>query len=232
MERKTVVLTAVAGVVALSALVWAQSTRVLVINSQVASTDVRVINGKSYVPVTDVAKALNLQVVVNGNRIELTRAGGAMQVDGLMGKTGDWLFDGGWRFRVNRVYRADSYEGKWEFYGEQVYTAQEGKELIVVEYSYRNGNRNPAVWEMGEAFLVRPDGSTEKHWNSNLNFGGTRTVAQALLPGAESTGAWLFQVAPGSEFKQFIGRMGQFAEYDDAVRPKSETYFRVNVDVE
>lgn len=75
--------------------VWAAAGGKLVINGKVASNSVRLIDGKAYAPLTDVAKALNMVVARNGNTYELAVAGGADQVSGSrQGKIGDWLFTG------------------------------------------------------------------------------------------------------------------------------------------
>src|SRR5689334_457235 len=95
------------GVGATAAL--AQAGRTLILNGEVASRDVRVIDGRPYVPVADVAKALGQTVVTRGGGWEITAAGGANQIQGLQGKIGDTLFDGRWRFQVVAVEPVDSY---------------------------------------------------------------------------------------------------------------------------
>ena len=56
----------------LAGVCWAAGipTR-LVINHQVASTDVRMIDGKAFAPVSDIARALGQSVVLTRSSIEL-----------------------------------------------------------------------------------------------------------------------------------------------------------------
>ncbi|HEX8237583.1 MAG TPA: hypothetical protein VF600_16620 [Abditibacteriaceae bacterium] len=77
---------------------WAATSSKLVTNGKVASTSVRVIDGKAYVPLSDVATSLGMAVVKNGGDYEIKKAGGANQVGNMNGKVGDVLFDGKWRF--------------------------------------------------------------------------------------------------------------------------------------
>ncbi|HAY14202.1 MAG TPA: hypothetical protein PLB31_04430 [Fimbriimonadaceae bacterium] len=206
-----------------------QSTRVLIINGREASQDVRIINGRAYAPIADVAKALGSTVVINGNRYEITRAGGTNQVNGLQGKTGDWLFDGGWRFRVNNAYEADVYEAKNDWYGDNEFKPEGGKTMIIVEYSARNGNKEMFGLDIGPTTIVGKDGSSYKVESNDFPFDGTRMFSQPLLPGAQLDGALIFFVPRGFEFKELVLGIGDLAGYDDAVRPKERTYFRVRL---
>ncbi|MFN3962554.1 MAG: hypothetical protein ACK4NQ_06220 [Fimbriimonadaceae bacterium] len=206
-----------------------QSTRVLIINGREASQDVRIINGRAYAPIADVAKALGSTVVINGNRYEITRAGGTNQVNGLQGKTGDWLFDGGWRFRVNKTYEADVYEAKNDYYGYNEFKPEDGKTMIIVEYSARNGNKEMYPLNLGPTTIIGTDGKSYKMESNDFPFDGNRTFSQPLLPGAQLDGALIFFVPRGFEFKELVLGIGELTGYDDAVRPKERTYFRVRL---
>lgn len=52
----------------------------LVMNGKIASTDVRTVGGSTYVKLSDVAKALGMVLVKRPGGYELTKAGGADQV--------------------------------------------------------------------------------------------------------------------------------------------------------
>lgn len=220
------------GALAAAAFVYAQSQRTLIINSKTASTDVRVIQGKAYAPINDVAKALGLTVSVKGNRYEFVRPGGTNQMSGLSGKTGDWLFDGGWRFKVNKVYRTDTYMAKNDYYGENEFTAEDGKEAIIVEYSYRNGNKEIQPFCIGKTALAGKDGDSWTPYSNDFPFDGNRFFSRGVLPGAQADGALIFFVKAGFEPKDLVMTVGDLAGYDDAVRPKKPTVFRIAVDLE
>lgn len=70
-----------AAVIALATICWAAAGK-LVINGETASTDVRVINGRAYAPIGDVAKALGMEVTKSGMTYTMTIPGGANQLQG------------------------------------------------------------------------------------------------------------------------------------------------------
>ena len=92
----------VGGLMLAAGACWAlQTSSKLFVEGQLASSDVRVINGTRYVPLKDVAAALHLHIVPEqGGGINLTHEGGANQVEGLHGVVGDAkeIFTGKWRF--------------------------------------------------------------------------------------------------------------------------------------
>jgi hypothetical protein len=98
MNRRHFILAGIA--IAAAAAAVAGGGKSLVLNGKVASNDVRIIDGRPYVPVADVARALGQPVVKRTNGWEIAAAGGANQVEGLRGKVGDTLFDGRWQFQV------------------------------------------------------------------------------------------------------------------------------------
>src|SRR5436189_1690352 len=85
--------------VAAAASARAQGSVKLILNGKVASTDVRMINGRPYVPLADIARATGQVLVKKGSGYEIIAQGGANQVEGLHGKIGDTLFDGKWRLK-------------------------------------------------------------------------------------------------------------------------------------
>ena len=64
-------------VLGVGAAALAQSGKSLILNGQVASHDVRLIDGRPYVPLADVARALGQTVVTRAGGYEITSAGGA-----------------------------------------------------------------------------------------------------------------------------------------------------------
>jgi hypothetical protein len=218
-----------AGLACLALGVVAYQQRTLVINSKVASADVRIINGKAYAPIADIAKSLNLVVSVKGGVYELTSAGGTGQLNGLTGKTGDWLFDGGWRFRVNECRLTDTFKGEFEYYGQENVEAPEGKTLLIVNYSYRNGNKVSQPFNIGDTAIATQNGQSYKLHSNNFNFDGNITFSQPVLPGAEAKGDLIFIVPKDIQVKDLVLCVGEFAGYDSAVKPKILTVFRVGI---
>jgi hypothetical protein len=114
------------------------------------TSDSRVINGKIYVPLADVAKALSCKIVtVNGisdiqpastPTSSAVVAGGANQVNATKGGVGDWLFDGRWRFKVNKVSVVSSFDYKYGDNAETETPNGANDLLVVVECSIKNGH--------------------------------------------------------------------------------------------
>ncbi len=103
-------MTALSGTLAAGAVAIAAGGSRLVMNGKVVSNEVRVINGSSYVKLSDVAKALGMTVVKTSGGFELKKEGGATPIAGVaQGKIGQKLFDGKWRFNVVRVETPESY---------------------------------------------------------------------------------------------------------------------------
>ncbi len=229
MKLKTI---ALLGVAAAAVMVYAQAQRTLTINSRIASTDVRMISGRAYAPIADIAKALNLTVKTKGTGYELVAAGGTNQLMGLSGKTGDWLFDGGWRFKVNRTYRTSTYRAKNDYYGDNDFEVPEGKEMIIVEYSYRNGNKELHHFCIGKTALAGVDGDSWEPYSNDFPFDGSRFFARGNLPGAQAEGALIFYVNPGFNPKDLVLTVGDLAGYDDSVKPKKPTVFRVKLELD
>src|ERR1700738_4923601 len=81
----------------------------LIISGKEVSTDFVSQSGRTYVPVADVAKALNLDVQKISGGFELKPAGGANQVEGLNGKLGDQLSCGAFLFKVTDALETQEY---------------------------------------------------------------------------------------------------------------------------
>ena len=82
----------------------------LYIGGGLASSRVIQQGGIAYVPVADVARALNQVVVAKADGYAITPAGGANQVSGLNGKIGDRLTDGQLMISVVKAFRTDKYQ--------------------------------------------------------------------------------------------------------------------------
>jgi hypothetical protein len=197
----------------------AQAGRTLILNGQVASRDVRVIGGRPYVPLADIARALGQNVVPTPGGYEITAAGGANQVEGMRGKIGDVLFDGKWRFQVLDVKEMDSYAMKnraTNDYGiynstaefsDGVFRPKAGNSLIVIRCRLKNGvKQNQALW--------RPNSDTHTALTDDQGLSyppiaydipeGRPFEGKELLPGAAMDFAVLFTVPQGTRLKDLV----------------------------
>lgn len=102
-------------ILAVAAAVGAQQASRLRINGTPASDAPITVKGKTYVSV-DSLRSAGISVRSANGIMDLTLPGGAQQAadggagqqNGVEGKTGDWLFNGIWRFRVLSVSPADA----------------------------------------------------------------------------------------------------------------------------
>lgn len=213
----------------------AQAGSTLIMNGKVASTDVRVIGGKAYVPLADVAKALGQQVARSGQGYELTTAGGANQVEGLRGKIGDVLFDGQWRFTVTKVETVGSYkmttdaeadfatyDKSAEFDNERlVYTPKEGYDLVVLRARLRNGTKEArSLWRTNSDTLTAlTDDQGESYRPIAFDMDEEAPfLGKALLPGAGADLAVLFTVPRGRKLKDLVFTLRTIDEKGKEVR--------------
>src|SRR5438046_1896353 len=77
---------------------WAlQNGSKLILDGKVISTDVQTIRGRAYVPLNDVAAALERTVARKGGTYHLTRTEGANPIHGAVGQMSADVFSGKWR---------------------------------------------------------------------------------------------------------------------------------------
>lgn len=199
-----------AGLVVLaSACLGGQAGKDLIMNGQIASTSLLTVNGRTYVPVADVAKALNLTVVNKGTSIELVAAGGVGEVQGLRGKIGDTLFTGRWRFTPVSLEQMDSYTTKYDGERSKITPRNDGETLFVLNCRIKNGEKE--VREM--VFTQRTCGKTaladdqahsyapmayDAH-NETGPYGGPK-----MLPGSAAEFAVIFSVPKGTQPKDIL----------------------------
>ncbi|MCA1597311.1 MAG: DUF4352 domain-containing protein [Chloroflexi bacterium] len=203
----------------------AMAAGALVLNGKIASTDVRTLNGSAYVKLSDLAKALGMNITrrSDGN-YELATAGGANQVEGLrQGKIGDVLFDGRWRFQVLSVEMPDSYTMKtagdtpssWprdiiEFdTPTQVLRAKPGYKLVVVNCRMRNGQKTSQTFWLAElpgnnVNTAITDKNGQSYAPVGFDLRGGPNQSGQMLPGAKEEFPILFSVPKDAEVRDLI----------------------------
>jgi hypothetical protein len=203
------------------AAVWAADAGTkLVLNGNVASTDVRVLHGKAYAPLTDIAKALDMTVVPIPGGYEIKKAGGATPIAGLQGKIGDVLFDGKWRFQVLSAGPVESYKMKYEATADYaiynpvadlddgVMTAKGTRQLIAVKCRVTNGRNKGthALWVSNtdtRTALADDQGESYPPIAYDLDVSEPFHSKQ-LVPGAKTDFTVLFAVPEGTKLKDLI----------------------------
>lgn len=99
----------------LVAIAMAQSALKLMINGKAATQSAIIYKGETYVPLKALQSA-GVSSTLSGTTLSLSfpNAGGANQMGANEGKTGDWLFNGIWRFRVASIEKLSGDRAGWK----------------------------------------------------------------------------------------------------------------------
>jgi hypothetical protein len=203
------------------AAAMAQGGRVLIMNGRSASRDVRMIGGKPYVPLADVARALGQQLVSRSGGYEIIAAGGANQVEGMRGKIGDTLFDGRWRFQVIEVQEVDSYRMKTKATNDyavyrtvadfdptsDVFRPHEGQTMLLIRCRVKNGVKQTlSLWRSNsdtQTALTDTQGQSYPPIAYDMEESAP-FQSKALLPGSSLDLGVLFVVPQGTVLKDLL----------------------------
>lgn len=207
-SKRLAVLVSALGVIGVSVAI--QAGQSLKINGQMASNDVRMIGGKAYVPVADVAKAFGLNVAKVGGGYELSNAGGAGQLDAKgNGKIGQEIFSGKWRFQVLDFKRAESYtEARTK--NKKTHKAESGQELVIVNCRVKNGTKAKdelvfsPTWEGTNTSLTDSNEQAYPATAFDVREDEYAPVGCNFLPGSAIDFSIVFQVPKGTEIKDVI----------------------------
>ena len=200
---------------------WAANSGVrLTMNGKTASSDVRTIGGKTYVPIADVAKSLGMVVVKRGSAWEIKKAGGTYQVQDLSGKIGDVLFDGRWRFQVLKVEALDSYTMKtgaelYDYTGLTTFDRpnllvrpKSGNKLIVMRCRVTNAVKEKrTLWTAVSDTRIHTaltDANGMSYSPVGYDFEGGPIQSGWLLPGAILNFPVLFSVPQNTPIKDLV----------------------------
>jgi hypothetical protein len=197
-------------VVGTAAWAWRGEMR-LYLNGKVVSTNVLVNNGVAYVPIKDVAAALDMTAEKRSDGYALSKSGGATQVEGMQGKVGDDLFNGMYRLKVTRVTRQAAYTRQYSK-GDAI-TAPDGKEVVAIFIRLKNGTKKAQTID-----LVFPGSNTAVTDTDEHSFGpitglacDTPSRAADLLPGAAVDTVLIFWVPKGAVLKDLVFEVGVYA---------------------
>ncbi|HWA84396.1 MAG TPA: hypothetical protein VG820_13220 [Fimbriimonadaceae bacterium] len=184
----------------------------LYVNGNLASSGVVERNGTAYVPIKDVAKALNLSLQKTARGYELSDSGGANQVEGITGKVGDVLWNGFARFTVVKVIRGKEYTNQFSGDNQKVTPYPEANDLVVLVCRIKNGTKEKQTCMLpaGDATgLADTDGHSYAPRNGLSIDCPSR--GQELLPGAAVDFALTFDVPPSAKLQDLVYEVNFFA---------------------
>lgn len=208
---------------AAGAYAW-QAAQKLIIGGKTVSVDVRTIGGKAYVPLTDVAKALDFTVQKTAGGYELVKSGGTNQIANKnVGKLGEEIFTGKWKFAVLGVERVK--EATPEYLPIEVWTrrvADPGMEIVVVKCRIKNGTsaKDTIVldkWKANNTTLTDDQENafepTQHGYDAKLNehFPDGAT----FLPGGAINFNLRFEVPKGTKLKDLVFTVTRYEDRND-----------------
>lgn len=196
------------------------------VGGQTVSTDIRIIGGRPYVPLADMARAMKGTAVRHaGGSYEIkldsvdattatddtaspASAGGADEVHGMRGKIGQMLFTGKWRFSVLGVDRAAAYDSKFLEEKQNFTPKGDTDELIVVRCLLKNGQKSSATAMLSPIHphnigLTDDQGQSYSPTDFDKR-GGSTDEGPHMLPGSQTEFAVLFSVPKGTKLKDLV----------------------------
>jgi len=222
---------------AANALALAQTGVRLLVAGKTVSSDVRVINGKAYVPLVDMAKAMNGTVVKNGDAYAIQTggsggsgeiAGGANEIKGTRGALGQMVFTGKWRFEAVSVSHAASYESQY-LPTHYTFAPSGSDELVIVQCKLKNAQTSTQKAILSS---IHPHNIalTDDQAQSYAPLGFDKRSAALdegpnMLPGSETDFSVIFSVPKGVKLKDLVFSL-QVA-YDDY--PNGGTDVRISL---
>ena len=204
-----------------AAIVYAHTAAKLVINGNPVSTDIRKIDGKNYVPIEDVAKALNMQVFVSSGQYVLRPAGGANQVAGKRtGKIGEELFTGQYRFLVKSIQEANKYHMKYanKFTYNKDVEAAEGEKLVILDCQLKNGTTKKDEFAFskkdfgGNTALADADGRSYEVDAYDVFADEDAPLGANALPGAAVPFAMVFRIPNSAKAQDLVYTIVRYVE--------------------
>lgn len=228
----------------LATAAWAQANLSLIVNGAVASHEVRMIGGRPFVPLADVAKAYDQQLVKKPGGYELIASGGAGQVaNAHTAKLGEELFTGQWRFKVTNVQIVNEYTTRYAQNKQAISNEGGGDVLAVVDCRLKNSTKQKQELVLSTGSYGGPNTALtddQEHSYSPINwhgnaFGGYDAHMDEhapdgafVLPGAVIDFALVFSVPPGTKPKDLVFSILRYGDRDKAQEKTTDVRVSLN----
>lgn len=212
--------TKIAGAILMTGLIiggpaWADTPAPVTYKGQVVSHDVRVIDGRPYVPLADVAKILGGSVAKGDGGYTIEAAGGANQINGLQGKVGQMLFGGKWRFEVVSFTRVPTFTTQYSATSTTVSPTGANDELVVASCLVKNGEKSEEqiiMREYGAAHSALTDDQEVSYPCIDWDYGGGSSYGPTLLPGSAQHFNLVFSVPKATNLKDLVEGVAAFGD--------------------
>lgn len=188
-----------------------EAGKTVLFHGNTVSTDVTVINGRAYVPLSDMARALGGKLKQRGNDYVIVTGsggdgqnvpGGANEIKGQAGKVGDLMFNGFWRFQVQKVEHADAYTNRYFNTTGTWKPNSANEELVIVTCLIKNGHKETEEPILGAAASRNTALADDQGQSYPPLVYDVRTGS--LLPGAGKTFAVVFSVPKETKLKSLV----------------------------
>lgn len=177
----------------------------LIVSGREVPTDFITQNGRTYVPLSDVAKGLNMDVQKISGGFELKPAGGANQVEGLNGKIGDQLSCGAFLLKIVEVTETQEYTLAHN--GQKQAPASTANKLVVVKFRLKNATPvTQSIDPYGGNHTALTD--DEGHNFKSTNLDGER--APDVLPGAAVDFTLIFDIAKDAALGDMVYQLHSY----------------------
>jgi hypothetical protein len=190
------------------------------INGKAVTTNFITQGGRAYVPVADVADALDMQVVKHSDSsYELVAKGGANAVSGVEGKIGQTLATSNFVLTVKDVQFTDHYTHR--FTGSNVDDAESGKTMVVFTIRVKNAMTTTQGLSLSNDKTALTDDQEHGYQHFTGGFADWNPNPD-VLPGAATDFALVFEVPKGTNLKDLVYEIG-------SNRKAKTTIFRIHV---
>ena len=202
-------------------------------NGKTIATNVKMVDGKPYVSLSDLAKGMGMTLQKTPTGYKLVSAGGANALAGkLTGNVGDELFTGEWKFTVRSVATGNVYRPVYNGEKDPYHPKAPGETLVIVNCRIKNGNPRTERIDFFDAVSNADHGSltdSDEHGyrtmlcDVKLNY---YRYAVDTLPGAAVDFALIFSVPKETKPKDLVYILYRYDDRDDR---KKHTVVRVHL---
>jgi hypothetical protein len=204
----------------------------LVLNGAALSTQVRVVEGRPYAPLADLARAMNMGMVKKPYGYAFSPLAGPSRVGGPHpGKRGEELSTGKWGFKVLGVQETEEYLPRYLPNREVIRPAGVGDTLIAVQCRIRNlqKERQKISFDEGSSSgntsLMDDQEHSYTPYKFDVHHVESPPSAQAL-PGSVVDFAVIFSVPKGTKAKELVYTL---QKYDDRYTSETGTDVRITL---
>lgn len=230
--------------VAVGSAALAEASLMLTVHGRTVSSNVRIIDGRPYVPLADMAKAMGGSAVKHNGGYEIrmasvdtttpdgdtpTAAGGANEVRGVHGNIGQVMFNGKWRFSVLSIDRADSYDSTFLADNQHFTPNGDNEELALVHCRLKNGQTTTQSAMLSpihphNTALTDSDGQSYSPTTFDKR-GGSTDEGPKMIPGSATEFVIIFSIPKSTVLKDLVFSMQ--TAYDDT--PDGGTDVRISL---